>query len=346
MSHFLPPTGSNDSSRTHPQDLSVNTVQKQRKSIDKRATERASSLGDWMRSKLPSQKPERGGTIRERGFWAQAEEKGASSNYPRRRATDSYRSRRSETGDSDLITRWNTPKDLPDIAEHTPVPLPRRAVSSTVPKAIRPNSVVSDDRRLHLQKVVEPEQQVTAARQGSGLTSETELGLKTQSLLDAETRLSQERQAIEAKKESRRQRRRLKESGDYLGVQGYNPNTGEFDTTESEFSSESLETKREINALKQDLRDATLKYEETAQQSQNRIKQLIKHRERQKMEKGKDGIAEPNLLHQGLLKWRRHTRQWSSAQEPDLSPIAQSYISGASESSECSTHVISKIDHL
>jgi hypothetical protein len=289
-----------------------------------------------MKSKLPSQKPERGGTIRERGFWAQSEEKPGNSKYPRRRATDSYRSRRSETGDSDLITRWNTPKDLPDIAEHAPTSLPRRAVSSQVPKAARANSTVAVDRRLHLPKVVEPENEATPAWQGSGLTAETELGLKTQSPLNPETRFLQEQRAIEARKASRRERKRLKESGDYLGVQGYNPSTGEFDTTASEFSSGSLETKLEINALKRDLEDATLKHEETAQQRQSRVKQLV----RQKMENSKDEKPESSLLHQGLLKWRRHTRQWSSIQEPDLSPIAQSHISGASESSKHLAHSI------
>jgi hypothetical protein len=34
------------------------------------------------------------------------------------------------------------------------------------------------------------------------------------------------------------------------------------------------------------------------------------------------------------VKWRRHTKQWSSAQEPGLSPIAQSRRSTMPESRE------------
>lgn len=357
MSYFLPPTTKSNSPKppAPSHDLSLNSVKKQPKP-DKEMSEKGSSIGGWWKSRLPKQRPERGSTIRQRGYWEQVEGQNGEASYPRRRATDSQRSRRSETGDSDLITRWNTPKDLPEPRENTPSH-PRRAFSAMVSKAYPTDgrrqvswappglSIEGENGRLPLLKAADPEQQETAAWNGQiqavgaegSLGLPGELDLSTQASLAADRRLSNARRAIEAKREIRRRRRHLKESGDYLGVQGINPDTGLLDVitpSDSGNSSVSQETTQKINSLRQAVRNARSNYKQTALRSERELKKIMVDKETQRLAKDQEQKDELNRLNQGLLKWRRHTRQWSSAQEPNLSPIAQSHRSGASTSSE------------
>ncbi|CAH0033544.1 unnamed protein product [Clonostachys rhizophaga] len=139
--------------------------------------------------------------------------------------------------------------------------------------------------------------------------------------LTADRRLSETRRAIEAKKEIRRQRKDLKESGDYLGVQGINPETGVLDIispTESERSA-SLQADGKASTLQQVLKNAQTKYSEAVHPSgADELQPRSKH--------GKERIQLGRLYPN--VKWRRHTKQWSSAQEPNLSPVAQSLKSG------------------
>ncbi|VUC21827.1 unnamed protein product [Clonostachys rosea] len=139
--------------------------------------------------------------------------------------------------------------------------------------------------------------------------------------LTADRRLSETRRAIEAKKEMRRQRKDLKESGDYLGVQGINPETGVLDIispTDSERSA-SLQADGKVNTLQQVLKNAQSKYNEAVHSSEANY---LQPRSKTGKERIQLGRLYPNM------KWRRHTKQWSSAQEPNLSPVAQSLKSG------------------
>ncbi|CAG9998068.1 unnamed protein product [Clonostachys byssicola] len=151
--------------------------------------------------------------------------------------------------------------------------------------------------------------------------SEHESKLGSWASLTADKRLSETRRAIEAKKEIRRQRKDLKESGDYLGVQGINPETGVLDIispTESEKSA-SLQADGNANTVQQVLKNAQAKYGEAVHPSgTDDLQPRSKH--------GKERIQLGRLYPH--VKWRRHTKQWSSAQEPDLSPVAQSLKSG------------------
>lgn len=348
MSYFTPPKIADHPPRTSAHDFSLDSVRKPGARTDKQMAERASSIGDWMRSKLPSRRPERGGTRRDQGYWEQLDRGDKPLSYPRRRATDNHRNRRSDTGDSDLITKWNTAKDLPKPSRGpTTAGIPRRAVSSAKPKRAFSND---DQRRVSwlspadgkVQLSMLPVQPATAS--GSEIERNFRLGAidgakvpeAPPETLAADRRLSLARKAIEEKKELRRRRQELKESGDYLGVQGINPDTGQLDVitpTDSGRSSASQETTQKINAIRQALRGAKSNYKEAAQQSEREIQKIILDKERQKMKKIQKEKDEIQRLNQALLKWRRHTRQWSSAQEPDLSPIAQSHKSGASTSS-------------
>ncbi|KAJ6444372.1 Candidapepsin [Purpureocillium lavendulum] len=113
-------------------------------------------------------------------------------------------------------------------------------------------------------------------------------------------------QGIEEKKEARRQRRNLKESGDYLGVQGVNPETGQLDVitpSDSERSSTSQETQKKLNVLRDTLRDSRHSYKssgtwkkETRQATTGNGSRQLRDIEGNK-QKLKDG-AQTSLEHQ------------------------------------------------
>lgn len=102
---------------------------------------------------------------------------------------------------------------------------------------------------------------------------------------------------LRRKKEVHRQRQDLKLSGDYLGVQGINPETGQLDvltpTTGSKSTISSAASGVQVSV---------------AQESINKYKQ------------GKDELRRQ----QSLVRWRKDNGQWSSVAEPMLSPIVQS----------------------
>ncbi|KHN96037.1 uncharacterized protein MAM_06142 [Metarhizium album ARSEF 1941] len=144
-----------------------------------------------------------------------------------------------------------------------------------------------------------------------------------------------ELQLVQKKKEARRLRRNLKQSGDYLGVQGFNPETGQLDvmtSTDSDRSSSlSQETQKKLLILRNTLRDARHSYTSAKEKRENEGKKILWKNEKEKLrrlEKDKEEVKDINKT----VKWKRHARQWSSAQEPDLSPIAQSVIGTAGSS--------------
>ncbi|CAK7234377.1 hypothetical protein SBRCBS47491_008927 [Sporothrix bragantina] len=106
------------------------------------------------------------------------------------------------------------------------------------------------------------------------------------------------------KMEVHRQRKNLKESGDYLGVQGINPETGQLDVLTPTTGSKSTVSS-----------DASAVPGGSVQSSMDRY------------EEKKDKLRRQ----QSLIRWRKDTGQWSSVAEPGLSPIAQSRNSTPSE---------------
>ncbi|KAI5919892.1 hypothetical protein F4810DRAFT_464401 [Camillea tinctor] len=132
---------------------------------------------------------------------------------------------------------------------------------------------------------------------------------------------------LKLKEESRRSRRNLKESGDWLGVQGADPYSGEFSvlTPTSTLSSDtaSLSTKNKLADLEQKKREAKLAYEKiTLLEEEEKAKAK---QEKQLSKLGKIERAKKDLRQQhDFVRWSQHKRQWSSAAEPNLSPIAQS----------------------
>ncbi|KAI1485291.1 hypothetical protein F5X96DRAFT_690983 [Biscogniauxia mediterranea] len=132
---------------------------------------------------------------------------------------------------------------------------------------------------------------------------------------------------LKLKEASRRSRRDLKESGDWLGVQGADPYSGEFSvltpTTTLSSVTTSSSTKDMLAGLNQKKREARLAYKELKQleeQEKGKAKQEKQISKLGKIERVKEDLKQQ----QDFVRWSQHKRQWSSAAEPNLSPIAQS----------------------
>ncbi|KAI1503933.1 hypothetical protein F5X99DRAFT_80524 [Biscogniauxia marginata] len=134
-------------------------------------------------------------------------------------------------------------------------------------------------------------------------------------------------EALKSKEESRRNRRSLKESGDWLGVQGADPYSGQFSiltpTTTLSSDTTSTSTRNRLTGLTRKKEVARLAYEEIKlieEEEKEKAKQ-----EKQLSKLGKIERVKEDLRRQhDLVRWSQHKRQWSSAAEPTLSPIAQS----------------------
>lgn len=111
-----------------------------------------------------------------------------------------------------------------------------------------------------------------------------------------------------AHREKRRLRRSLRESGDYLGVQGVNPETGELDVLTPTSSSAS-----EFASLAQMVADRRGAYETASRQ--------LQAEKMRKWERDKEAIR---AKHRNNVKWTKRRSGWTSVIEPALSPIAQS----------------------
>ncbi|KAF4996733.1 hypothetical protein FGRMN_4296 [Fusarium graminum] len=125
-----------------------------------------------------------------------------------------------------------------------------------------------------------------------------------------------------AKRRAREERESMRESGDYLGVQGINPQTGVLDlTSDSGESIFSFKTEQKLRRLEVRAKNAS----SPAEKKEAEIEIVKVHLDQdvkklRNLERTKKQLALPSTG-----KWRRGTHQWSSVQEPDLSPVAQSH---------------------
>ncbi|PNP52859.1 hypothetical protein THARTR1_06700 [Trichoderma harzianum] len=286
---------------------------------------RSASFGGWVKNMFPSQRPERGGTSREQGYWEQLDKQEKAG--PRRRMTDSQYSVGDVSVDSSHITRWNVPRDV-SRDELRGLPQQPQSVNS------RPSSPPSDvlpDRSWSWSPHNGSEDQISVTKVRGVLQSNYErsndvrrssLGIHTQTT--TEKKQSSGQDLLRARtKARRRERRSLRESGDYLGVQGVNPHTGELDVVSPSGSSAGSsashhETPRRILRTWRDVlknhksRDSPSR-DDTIEDEAHRIARALR---------GKKKVRELGKA----VRWKRRGR--SSVQEPDLSPIAQSLKSG------------------
>jgi hypothetical protein len=134
-----------------------------------------------------------------------------------------------------------------------------------------------------------------------------------------------------AKRKAREERESLRESGDYLGVQGINPQTGVLDvTSDSGESTLSVKTEQKLKKL-----EARARHASSAAERKEAEIEIVKIHLDNDVKKLRDlERTEKELAVSATGRWRRGTHQWSSVQEPDLSPIAQSYRSTSVLSSQ------------
>ncbi|KAK2626402.1 hypothetical protein QTJ16_004664 [Diplocarpon rosae] len=127
-------------------------------------------------------------------------------------------------------------------------------------------------------------------------------------------------QIFEDKKSRRQQRRSLKDSGDYLGVQGANPRTGYWDVSSgSEPSQMSDETKRKLDEEARKVAEQKSRYEEAESKHRLELERVMSMREKKKK-------LEQKMKQRRRGKWKLSENGWSSVAEPDLSPIVQSLV--------------------
>lgn len=310
---------------------------------------RSSSVTGFLAKFLPSHRPERSGTLRDQGFWEQ------------RQSDQPVREQRPGLGhkhgsDSIVSSGWNPAVELPRRAQtardrrperQTPLrersqPIGNRPKSATLLRRQfgergrqqdRPPLDITNDTRTQAEVFAS-----TISRQplGAGLPPED----TSQTLVTT----------FDAKREARRLRRSLKESRDFLGVQGVNPHTGVMDVltpTSSSPTDRAMMSAPEAEGYSESLsgfRAAYRRESRTRDAEEASLERLRKEQERlDKTHRKKDSIRN----FQQRVRWRKDTNQWSSVAEPDLSPIADaSTRSRTPRSSECYRLVLALLHHI
>ncbi|KAG6113319.1 hypothetical protein E4U31_001148 [Claviceps sp. LM219 group G6] len=320
MSSFLPSRASN------PSLTSAKSVQNRRQKPLKQGNSdgdlpRASSLGSWFKQILPSNRPERGGTLRPSAFQVQKDlEHASDSNKLRPPATHTRWRKSVDVIEADQSTNWDPPRTVSGRAN-------ARQLTDV-------DTLMRDDRRLSRASSANMERESKRndlkmrPRPAIHGLSDSQLNVLGASVSDSPSTSTPDFQSLQAKQEARRFRRNLKESGDYLGVQGFNPETSKLDVvtpTDSERSSLSQETQQKLLVLKNALKDARHNYKSARERSEQEAKYILLKKEKERVRRlGKKKERAQEITQ--TVTWKRHARQWSSAQEPNLSPIAQSIL--------------------
>lgn len=134
------------------------------------------------------------------------------------------------------------------------------------------------------------------------------------------------------RREKRRQRRSLKESGDYLGVQGINPSTGEMDVltpSSSSVGGSSQQQQEQLHSLARAVQDKRSAYEQA--------RRALRAEKVRKWEMDKAALRAERRR---KVRWTRGGSVWSSALEPDLSPIEGSSAASSPRQGEASTETV------
>lgn len=355
MSYFLPPkvsdaappppqraTSTPQASRASPP-LKPNNNNKaqpiRRVQTDRR---RPTSFGGWMRNMFPSQRPERGGTSRRQGYWEQMETEG--SVRPRRRVTDSQYSIGDVSVDSNHIARWNVARDL---SEDQP-PHQQRVVPAASKSPLLSNDEPVDTSWSWSPNKGSEDDQISVTQLGGVLRSDDEdddanngpqigskvVDMSSLGIINTEATAGgkqiHKRNMLRARvKARRRQRRSLKESGDYLGVQGINPLTGQLDIVSPTDSSPMSTTSHQetVNSIMSTWRD---KWRNNRRHKAGGSLDKDEDGESCRLQKGKKNVREMGKA----VRWKRRAGEWSSIQSPALSPITQSVKSASPSSRE------------
>lgn len=285
---------------------------------------RSASVTGFFTKLLPSHRPERGGTLRGQGFWEQQQ-------YVPQRPEQRPCLGHKHGSDSIVSSGWNPAISLPRRTQTTQDRRSQRRtpfrvqsqpigtrVKSTPPHRQRPGERdrQQNTKRIRVFKDIHTKEEV-AASVVSQLPPDPGSSTKTTIRRLVTT--------FDAKREARRLRRSLKESRDFLGVQGINPHTGVMDVLTPTSSSPTDRTMmsapepKGYSASMSDFRGAHQRAAKTRDVEEASLERLRQQQEKlDKIQRKKDSIR----TFQQRMRWRKDTNQWSSVAEPDLSPIA------------------------
>jgi hypothetical protein len=285
-----------------------------------RGRKRSSSVTGFFTKFLPSHRRERSGTMRDQGFWEQQQPEQPE---PEQRPGLGHK----HGSDSIVSNGWNPAIELPQRTQTTRErQTPLREQSQQIGN--RPQSLTPH--RQHLGERLRQEDGQPSNINNGNLT-EAEVATSTVSRqppdpgLPTENILQRPVTNSEAKSEARRLRRSLKESRDFLGVQGINPHTGVMDVltpTSSSPTDRTMMSAPEPKGYSESMCDFRAAYQGAARTRDAEEASLERLRKEQgrldKIQRNKDSIR----AFQQRVRWRKDRNQWSSVAEPDLSPIA------------------------
>ncbi|RYP50951.1 hypothetical protein DL768_003617 [Monosporascus sp. mg162] len=299
----------------------------------------AKTLTGFIKSKLfPSNRPDQGGTLR-----------------PNAETDSAYNDLRI---DPDQLTGFNPPKDKP-LASELLLPKGRKSGDNNkddhehrsqrwgTPQRSHPDSrFIEDLDGYGSSSATSATSPLPAKKQrGSGkgkgkgkgkLFDQFPVPPKTASTPELvlsppppEPRITTTSEILRAKEEARRQRRSLKESGDWLGVQGADPWTGEMavltptDTVSSDTTPASA--RRLLAGLASRSRAAGAEYKrarDVEAEGRDRVRAARELAKLEKIERLKEDARDRQAG--APRRWVQRREHWSTIAEPNLSPIAQS----------------------
>lgn len=257
--------------------------------------EKRSVLPDFITNLFPTNKPERGGTLRQHGVWGSHNSENPNwaylpASFSRRPIGGATRLPDNPQAFGNAVPgSWPTSADAEDPSFLSSTQDPPKAAGERA-------------RRRPVPSVVPASQGTVSGDQTSVPTSS------------------------ERSRESHLQRRSLKESGDFLGVQGVNPETGQLDVLTPTTGSDTTlggGMPHILGELSRDIREAKSAHRTSRKLHPDDLrKALSEHASggKDRFEREKDNIRRE----QSLVRWRKDTIQWSSVAEPILGSIAQS----------------------
>ncbi|KAI1816930.1 hypothetical protein GGS20DRAFT_133433 [Poronia punctata] len=138
---------------------------------------------------------------------------------------------------------------------------------------------------------------------------------------------------LREKEESRERRRHLIASGDWLGVQGADPNSGEYavltPTTTPSSDTTSPSTKQRLEHIAQKKKEAELVYERIKFEEAMERQKALEKKGKSKLEKMGRAKEQVRQQQQGFPTWSKNRGRWSAAAAgPALGWIPQSVDSG------------------
>lgn len=218
---------------------------------------------------------------------------------------------------SDILVRWNTPKDIPKQPEPES-PRQKHDVRFNLPeiKFSQDESILSwmsshDTGVFSAQESAKRDDDSGRLSPNDAKTNRVD-SVATNVL---NSQLERTGTILRQKKQARQERRALKQSGDYLGVQGINPATGRLDVetpTGSDESRQSHETtfpvaQRPTDAIDSSPLDKALDKEE---------KKRLLHAHQEELRRMNQDKQQAEDLNNQIM-WRKHTKAWSAINDPD-----------------------------